>query len=95
MKPPDACCGKSLSPSSADRVSIRLWDEDDKLALEILDNGVGLPVSADLKPAAVNKLQDRARVLEGSLHITSSKEAGTLIRLLVKRSHLTAQPAFA
>lgn len=84
-----------LKHSHADRVSIRLWDEDDKLALEILDNGVGLPVSADLKPAAVNKLQDRARVLEGSLQITSSKETGTLIRLLVKRSHLTANPALA
>ena len=84
-----------LKHSQADRVSIRLWDEDDKLALEILDNGVGLPVSEDLKPAAVNKLQDRARVLEGSLHITSSKETGTLIRLLVKRSHLTAHPTLA
>ncbi len=84
-----------LKHSHADRVSIRLWDEDDKLALEIIDNGVGVPVSADLKPAAVNKLQDRARVLEGTLHITSSKETGTLIRLLVKRSHLTSNPALA
>ena len=84
-----------LKHSHADHVSIRLWDEDDKLALEILDNGVGLPVSADLKPAAVNKLQDRARVLEGNLQITSSKETGTLIRLLVKRSHLTSHPALA
>ncbi len=82
-----------LKHSQADRVAIRLWDEDDKLALEILDNGIGLPVNDDLKPAAVNKLQDRARVLEGSLQITSSKETGTLIRLLVKRSHLTAYPA--
>ena len=84
-----------LTHSHADRVSSRLGDEDDKLALEIIDNGVGVPVSADLKPAAVNKLQDRARVLEGTLHITSSKETGTLIRLLVKRSHLTSNPALA
>lgn len=84
-----------LKHSHADRVSIRLWDEDDKLALEILDNGVGLPVNEDFKPAAVNKLEDRARVLEGNLHITSSKGTGTLIRLLVKRSHLTAHPAIA
>ena len=32
-----------LKHSQANRVSIRLWDEDDKLALEILDNGIGLP----------------------------------------------------
>jgi signal transduction histidine kinase len=30
-----------LKHSRANRVTIRLWDEDDKLALEIIDNGVG------------------------------------------------------
>ncbi len=84
-----------LKHSQANQVSIRLWDEDDKLALEILDNGVGLPLNEDLNPASVRKLEDRARVLEGLLHITSSKENGTLIRLLVKRSHLTAHPTLA
>jgi nitrate/nitrite-specific signal transduction histidine kinase len=43
----------------------------------------------------VNKLQDRARVLEGVLQITSSKANGTHIRLFVKRSHLTHQPALS
>ena len=82
-----------LKHSRADRVSIRLWDEDDKLALEIVDNGIGLPLNEQLNPAAVHKLEDRARVLEGLLQIASSKECGTKIRLLVKRSHLTAHPA--
>ena len=72
-----------------------MWDEDDKLALEILDNGVGLPLNEDLNPASVRKLEDRARVLEGLLQIVSSKESGTQIRLLVKRSHLTAHPTLA
>jgi signal transduction histidine kinase len=84
-----------LKHSQANRVSVRLWDEDDKLALEILDNGVGLPMNDDEAPAAVHKLEDRARVLEGSLQIASSKGVGTQIRLLVKRSHLTAQPALS
>ncbi len=84
-----------LKHSQANHVSIRLWDEDDKLALEILDNGIGLPTSEDLNPATVYKLQDRARVLDGSLKISSSKETGTLIRLLVKRSHLVAHPTLA
>jgi signal transduction histidine kinase len=52
-----------LKHSHANRVSIRLWDEDDKLALEILDNGVGLPINNEARPATVNKLEDRARVL--------------------------------
>ncbi len=84
-----------LKHSQANRVSIRLWDEDDKLALEILDNGIGLPVSEELSPKTVHKLEDRARVLEGSLNITSSKGSGTQIRLLVKRSHLIAHPTLA
>lgn len=83
-----------LKHSKANSVSIRLWDEDDKLALEIVDNGVGLPHEKDTQPT-VHKLEDRARVLEGHLQINSSRESGTIIRLLVKRSHLTAHPTLA
>ncbi len=81
-----------LKHSQANQVSIRLWDEDDKLALEIQDNGIGLPHATRERPATVNKLEDRARVLEGLLQIASSRESGTCIRLLVKRSHLTSNP---
>ncbi len=84
-----------LKHSQANQVTIRLWDEDDKLALEILDNGIGLPTSKDLNPTTVHKLQDRARILDASLKISSSKETGTLVRLLVKRSHLVAHPTLA
>ena len=86
-----------LKHSQANSVSIRLWDEDDKLALEILDNGIGIPAAetGDTRPKTVNKLEDRARVLDGSLQIASSKETGTRIRLLVKRSHLTTHPAMS
>lgn len=84
-----------LKHSRANKVSVRLWDEDDKLALEIIDNGIGIPTLANKRPATVNKLTDRARVLEGELQITSSKGNGTHIRLLVKRSHLTHQPALS
>ncbi|MCU0750301.1 MAG: hypothetical protein MUF13_12215, partial [Akkermansiaceae bacterium] len=86
-----------LKHSHANSVSIRLWDEDDKLALEILDNGVGIPAhkNGDSTPTTVNKLEDRARVLEGSLQIASSSETGTRVRLLVKRSHLTTHPAMS
>ncbi|MCB1134425.1 MAG: hypothetical protein KDN05_25140, partial [Verrucomicrobiae bacterium] len=82
-----------LKHSHANRVSIRLWDIDDKLALEISDNGVGLP-DAD-RPPTVNKLRDRAKVLDGLLQIASSSETGTSIRLMVKRSHLTTHPVMS
>jgi signal transduction histidine kinase len=84
-----------LKHSQANNVSIRLWDEDDKLALEITDNGVGIPTNGTPQRATVHKLEDRARVLEGMLEVFSSKETGTRIRLFVKRSHLTAHPTLA
>ncbi|RPJ33979.1 MAG: hypothetical protein EHM17_08300 [Verrucomicrobiaceae bacterium] len=84
-----------LKHSKADRVSIRLWDEDDKLALEITDNGVGLPVADRKVPVPVNKLQDRAHVLDGLLQIVSATGDGTRIRLFVKRTHLTHHPAMS
>jgi signal transduction histidine kinase len=82
-----------LKHSQATRVSIRLWDEHDKLALEVLDNGIGIPLIEGKSPAAVRKLEDRANALRGILQIESSKETGTCIRLLVKRSHLNNQAA--
>jgi signal transduction histidine kinase len=85
-----------LKHSKANRVAIRLWDEDDKLALEITDNGIGLPSDGRKKgPTAVNKLQDRAHVLDGLLQIVSAANDGTCIRLFVKRSHLTQHPALS
>lgn len=84
-----------LKHSQANCVSIRLWDVDDKLALEILDNGIGLPMCNTPDRASVRKLEDRARVLDGLLEVISSKESGTQIRLFVKRSHLTAHPTLA
>lgn len=82
-----------LKHSHARNVGIRLWDEDDKLALEITDDGIGVASVSDTDVPGMNKLKDRARVLEGDLRIHSSRGKGTRILLLVKRSFLTATPA--
>jgi signal transduction histidine kinase len=84
-----------LKHSRATHASIRLWDEGEMLALEISDNGVGLPLNSQKQPAAVNKLQDRAHVLNGTLRIRSAKGEGTRVLLTVKRSHLTQQPSLS
>lgn len=78
--------------SKASTVSIRLWDEGEQLGIEVIDNGVGLPVDRDRVSIGVKKLQDRADVMGGILQITSSAETGTCIRMLVKRAYLTSQP---
>jgi signal transduction histidine kinase len=84
-----------LKHSRANQVFIRLWDAGEKFAMEIRDNGIGLPCDADQKPVPVRKLTDRARVLDGELTIDSSKEVGTTIRLFVKRTHLNSNPAMS
>lgn len=78
-----------IKHSQADQVSIRLWDEADKLVLEIMDNGVGLPINDDQMPICAKKLEERAEVMNGDLQIDSASGKGTTIRLLVKRSALT------
>ena len=79
--------------SRATRVSVRLWDIDDKLALEICDNGIGFKTNAKDQPSSVHKLEERARVLDGKLDVLSIETKGTSVRLPVKRSHLIAQPS--
>jgi signal transduction histidine kinase len=85
-----------IKHSGATNVSVRLWDEADKLALEVIDNGKGLPKILKngletTKP--VRKLDERARVLEGELVMQSHPGKGTRILLTVKRSLLIAAPA--
>lgn len=85
-----------LKHSQATAVSIRLWDEGDKLALEVIDNGQGLPeIVKDGKQITkpVWKLDERARVLEGDLAMQSEPGKGTRVLLTVKRSLLVAAPA--
>lgn len=78
--------------SKATRVTIRMWDEGDQLGMEIVDNGIGLPVTRDRASVSVKKIEDRAELLAGILQVTSSTETGTSIRILVKRAYLTTQP---
>ncbi|MDX1679426.1 MAG: histidine kinase [Akkermansiaceae bacterium] len=78
-----------LKHSKASKVSINLWDEGDRIGLEIVDNGIGLPVDTDKKPVSIKKLEDRAAILSGELKVKSSSESGTHIRLLVKHAKLT------
>lgn len=76
--------------SKATRVSLRLWDQDDKFVMEICDNGVGFDTNSTTRATPVHKLDERARVLGGQLDILSIPTKGTSIRLTVKRSHLIA-----
>ncbi|RYD68055.1 MAG: hypothetical protein EOP84_30155 [Verrucomicrobiaceae bacterium] len=79
--------------SKATRVSLRLWDQDDNLLMEVCDNGVGFDTNSTSRPSPVHKLEERARSLAGQLDILSIPTKGTSIRLTVKRSLLIATSA--
>lgn len=82
-----------LKHSHASRVDVRIWDEDDRLCIEISDNGIGVSQEAGQRPAAMTKLEDRARLLRGNMEVSSAKNQGTRIRLEVRRANLTSQPS--
>jgi signal transduction histidine kinase len=82
-----------IKHSGATSASIRLWDDGDKLALEVVDNGIGLPMVKENGKESlkkVRKLDERARILDGSIVFASSLDAGTRVLLTVKRSLLIA-----
>lgn len=81
-----------LKHAGASRVAIHMRDEDDKLVLEIRDNGSGLPPPAAAEIETPRKLADRARALDGKLEFHSAPDAGTTVTLRVKRSHLNPNP---
>lgn len=81
-----------LKHAGASRVAIHMLDEDDKLVLEIRDNGSGLPPPVANEPEVPRKLADRARALDGKLDLQSTPNAGTTVTLRVKRSHLSPNP---
>lgn len=79
--------------SKATRVSLRLWDQDENLIMEVCDNGVGFDTNSTTRASPVHKLEERARALAGQLDILSIPTKGTSIRLTVKRSLLIANSA--
>ena len=81
--------------SKATSVTVRLFDVRERLVMEVCDNGVGLPRNEDDQMAAVKKLADRARVLDGTLEVESAPGQGTTLRLSVKRTSLMATKATA
>jgi signal transduction histidine kinase len=79
-----------LKHSKATEVDVRIFDSQDRLVMEVRDNGVGLNRDKDNKPVIGKKLTDRAGVLDGLLQVESEPGEGTVLRLAVKRASLMA-----
>lgn len=77
-----------LKHAHAKSVAISLYDIKDSLVLEVADDGVGLPASTKSPEAILQKIADRARILQAKLTVESKTGLGTTLRLIIKRSHV-------
>ncbi len=80
--------------SQATQVKVRLQTTGDFLVLHVEDNGVGLPETADTKPAAFGLIgmRERATLLGGSITITGRKGKGTKVVLKLPLRDRAALP---
>lgn len=67
--------------SKASLVRVDVWREHDKIALEVFDNGIGIPEGAIMQPTShgLRGMMERARSLGGSVEIGSAPGEGVSI----------------
>jgi PAS domain S-box-containing protein len=73
--------------AKADRVAVRLSDEDDSLVLQIRDNGIGVSQEDLRKPTSlgIRGMRERAQQLGGDLSVTAAPGSGTTVVIQVPR----------
>jgi signal transduction histidine kinase len=67
---------KSAQATSAD---VRLWTEDGRLNLSVVDDGIGFDVERGARGSGLQNMVDRMEALSGSLKIVSSPGKGTSV----------------
>lgn len=76
-----------LKHSQSDSVSVTVQQFQQKIAIEISDDGIGFdvenPPAADSeeKHFGLNSMEQRAKILGGKFKVTSEKNVGTVVRL--------------
>ncbi len=71
--------------SKADRVLVDVWREHDTIALDIVDNGIGLPENKAMDPTShgLRGMMERARTLGGTVEIGSAPGEGVAISVRI------------
>lgn len=74
--------------SKASQVLVDVWREHDKIALEVFDNGIGIPEGAIMQPTShgLRGMVERARSLGGSVEIGSAPGEGVSISVRIPLS---------
>lgn len=87
--------------AQASQVTVRLAREDEKIRIEIADNGIGFDCTrllddlADSRCLGLFSIRERADYIGGTFHIESSRDGGTRISItapLLKSDHEKPQP---
>lgn len=71
--------------SKATQVLVDVWREHDKIALDIIDNGVGIPEGTVMQPTShgIRGMVERARSLGGTVEIGSAQGEGVSISVRI------------
>ena len=77
-----------LKHAQATLVEVELFVGEEQIALEIHDNGVGIPHPTANKPNSfgIRGMHERARMLAGWLDVSSAHDKGTTIMLSIPRN---------
>jgi len=77
----------------AGHVHVRLSEKSNNLELTVADDGVGFDPPLAANHLGLVSAQERARLLNGSLTIESTKGHGTIVRALVPMSQVRTKQA--
>jgi signal transduction histidine kinase len=72
-----------MKHSLADRVEVQLGSDNQRVMLQITDNGVGFDVSRQTKGLGLHSMRERVRSVDGTIEIVSAPKTGTRIEVLV------------
>ncbi|TAK91769.1 MAG: PAS domain S-box protein [Burkholderiaceae bacterium] len=89
-----------LKHAQAKRVDVELFATDDRITLEIHDNGIGIDAKSLTKPNSfgIRGMTERARILAGWMDVSSAPGKGTTLMLSIPRmmdnpsSELSSRP---
>ena len=77
----------AIKHGHAKNIDINLTEREERICLEILDDGVGIEEARDKSDGmGLNIMHHRARMIGASLDVIRNPEGGTLIRCAIPRT---------
>lgn len=75
--------------AGATAINVELAITENRIVLQVIDNGNGLPTVLPTSGMGLRTMACRAHLLEGEFSVTPASQGGTCIRCTVPRSHLS------